>query len=300
VFDKFDAKRKDSPTFPGKEILMKILIFLCIVLLAAPVARAQDDLSKLVDTERSFAALAAEKGVKTAFLENMSSDAVLFMPDKVNGKEYWQTRGESQALLTWAPNYADVSSNGIIGYTTGNWELRPEGITDIPAAYGEFVTVWQRGQDGRYRFNVDIGISHSKPSKYSTELAPPSYTSSPNDKNTSAADTANSFFEVVGQRGLSKAYQTYAAKEVRSFREGNLPMIGKDALLSFIRKEKALTSLTKRTVFFGSADMAYVTNTYTQTKENKSVEKGNYMQIWKMIDGRWQIVLDIFKPLPAK
>ena len=38
----------------------------------------------------------------------------------------------------------------------------------------------------------------------------------------------------------------------------------------------------------------------TQTKEDKSVEKGNYMQIWKFIDGRWQIVLDIFKPVPAK
>jgi hypothetical protein len=147
---------------------------------------------------------------------------------------------------------------------------------------------------------VDIGVSHDKPAAYTTELAAPSYGSSPNDINTSAADTANAFFEIAGQMGLSKAYQTYSAKNIRSFREGSLPMIGKDKLLSYVKKGKTRTSLTKRTVFFGSADIAYVTNSYSQTKQDKSVEKGNYMQIWKFIDGRWQIVLDIFKPVPAK
>jgi hypothetical protein len=77
-------------------------------------------------------------------------------------------------------------------------------------------------------------------------------------------------------------------------------MIGKGKLLSFIRKGKTSTKLAKRTVFFQSADLAYVTNTYSQTKENGSTENGNYLQIWKLIDGRWQIVLDIFKPIPQK
>jgi ketosteroid isomerase-like protein len=279
---------------------MKIITLILTLALASSVALAQTDLEKLVTTERSFASLAAEKGIKTAFLEYMSDDAVLFLPDKVSGKPYWLGRGESQGLLAWAPNYADVSYNGLIGYTTGNWEYRAKDKGDAPAAYGEFVTVWQRGQDGRYRLNVDIGINHDKPASYSDTLVPPSYPKSANDKNTSAADTANSFFEIAGQMGLSKAYKTYAAKNMRSFREGMMPMIGKGALLSYISKMKTKTTLTKRTVFFGSADIAYVTNTYTQTRKDNTVEKGNFMQIWKLIDGRWQIVLDIFKPVPAK
>ena len=279
---------------------MKIITLILGLSVLCSATHAQADLEKLVQTERAFAVLAAEKGTRAAFLENMSDEAVLFLPDKINGKSYWQGRGESLGLLSWSPNYADVSSNGLIGYTTGNWEYRAKGKDDVPAAYGEFVTVWQRGLDGRYRFNVDIGINHEKPPGYSTDILPPSYPASSNDKNTSAADTANSFFEIVGQAGLSKAYQTYAAKNIRSFREGNLPMIGRDKLLSFIRKSKTRTTLTKRTVFFGSADLAYVTNSYSQVKQDKSVEKGNFMQIWKFIDGRWQIVLDIFKPIPAK
>ena len=279
---------------------MKFLKVICVLAFSFCVAAAQSDLQNLVQTERAFAALATESGIKAAFLKYMSDDAVLFQPNKVGGKQYWQSRPASEAMLTWAPNYADVSSNGILGYTTGNWEFRPKGKDDAQVAFGEFVTVWQRGQDGRYKFNVDIGISHDKPVKYSTELASPAYPASPNDKNTSAADTANNFFELVGQRGLAKAYQTYAAKEIRSFREGEVPMLGKNRLLSYVKNAKTRTTLTKRAVFFGSADIAYVTNTYNQTKTDNSAEKGNFMQIWKLIDGRWQIVLDIFKPVPDK
>src|SRR5215203_552718 len=106
---------------------MKIFtLFLALVLFGMS-ADAQADLEKLVQTERAFAQLAADKGTRAAFLENMSDDAVLFLPDKVNGKPYWLGRPESQGLLSWSPNYADVSSNGLIGYTTGNWEYRAKG-----------------------------------------------------------------------------------------------------------------------------------------------------------------------------
>lgn len=279
---------------------MKNSFIVLFIVLMVGVAYPQTDLQKLVDTEKAFAALAAEKGIKEAFLANMSDDAILFLPDKVSGRPYWLSRGESPEIILWAPNYADVSSNGILGYTTGNWEYRGGGKGDAPSAFGEFVTVWQRGADGRYRVSVDIGISHDKPEEFNTYVSAPSYPASGNEKGTSAADTANSFFEIIGESGLSKAYQTYAAKDIRSFREGAFPIIGKNKLLSFIKKGKTLTKLAKRTMFFGSADIAYVTNTYTQTKRDKSVENGNFLQIWKFIDGRWQIVLDIFKPIPAK
>jgi ketosteroid isomerase-like protein len=279
---------------------MKTILIALVLLAASICATAQNDLEKLAATERSFAALAAEKGTKQAFLENASSDAVLFIPDRINAKEYWNARGESKGLLSWDPNYADVSSNGLLGYTTGNWEYRSAGKGGTPEAFGNFITIWQRQPDGKYKFVVDIGVSHDKPAAYSTALAPPAYPSSSNERNTSAADTANSFFEVIGKNGLSAAYKTYAAKEIRSFRENTMPMIGKSELLSYIKKTKGTTRLTKRATFLGSADIAYIVNTYTRTSEDGKAEKGNFMQIWKLIDGRWQIVLDIFKPVPEK
>ena len=270
-----------------------------LILLLSLGAASQTDLEKLVTTERAFAKFAEEKGTKAAFLEYTAPDGVLFLPDKVKAVDYWTARGESKGLLSWAPNYADVSSNGMFGYTTGNWEYRSAGKGAEPEGFGEFITIWRRDPDGNFKFVVDIGVSHPRPASYSTTLAPPAYPPSSNERNMSAADTTNGFFELAGRNGLAAAYDEYAAKDMRAYRENSMPMLGKKELLSYLKKTKGKTVLTKRTVFVGSADLAYVVNTYARTNEDGSAEKGNFTQIWKLIGGRWQIALDIFKPVPS-
>lgn len=279
---------------------MKAVVSALLLLLLSSFAFAQSELQKMTDTERAFAALAAEKGTKTAFLANLADDGVLFLPEKVNGKEYWNSRAESKGLLSWVPNYADISSNGALGYTTGNWEFRPGGKGDTPTAFGDFVTLWQRTPAGTYKFIVDIGVGHDRPAKYSETTAPPSYPQDPNAKNTSAAETASRFFETINTSGLNAAYKLYAADKIRVYREGSAPMLGKDKLLKYIGRRRTSTTLTKRSVFFGAADLAYITNTYSRTQPDGKTEKGNFVQIWKLVNGRWQVVLDIFKPLPEK
>ena len=279
---------------------MNALLLIAAIALFTVNIVGQEALQKLVETERSFAALTGEKGTKHAFLEYTAPDGILFLPDRIKAIEYWNARDESQGLLSWAPNYADVSSNEIIGYTTGNWEYRAKGKDDVLSGFGEFVTIWQRMPDGNYKFIVDIGIGHEKPVQFSTVVAPPAYPPSANEKNSSAADSANSFFEIAGRSGLKQAYDTFAADEVRAFREGSLPMIGKKKLISFAKSRKSFMVFTKKSTSFGSADIAYISSTYTETKDVGGVEKGNFVQIWKLIDGRWKIVLDIFKPIPEK
>ena len=202
--------------------------------------------------------------------------------------------------MSWAPNYADVSSNGLLGYTTGNWEYRPGGADAEPAGYGEFITVWQKMPDGKYKFVADLGVSHPKPTLYSIETAAPAYKPTANEKRISAADSANQFFEYNTAQGLARAYAKYAASEARMFREDKQPIIGRDKIVSELKSQKSKVEFKKRSVFFESADVAYITNSYTMTKADKSIEKGNFLQIWKFIDGRWQIVIDVFAPLPAE
>ena len=278
---------------------MKFITCIFAVLISVFAALAQADVKKIVDTEHTFAQFAEENGTKAAFLEFIASDGLLFLPDKVNGREYWNGRGPSTGLLSWAPNYADISANGILGYTTGNWEFRPKGKTDEPAGFGEFITIWLRQPDGKYKFVVDIGVGHKKPDKYSTDWVTAADSRKDlNEKNSSAADNAGGFFMAITENGLAKAYEMYAVDEVRAFRDDMPPVIGKKALVSLMKSEKATYSVPKRSAFFGSADLAYNTNTYTKTVAGKTVERGNLMQIWKLINGRWRIVLDIFKPVP--
>lgn len=277
-----------------------ILIFVLFLLFVSP-AFGQSDLQKLVDTEHLFAQVAAESGTKPAFLEFLADDAVVFVPDRANGKGYWTARQPSPSLLSWAPNYADISSSGILGYTTGNWEFRPKGKDDTPAAFGEFITIWLRRPNGKYRFVVDIGVNHAKPAKYSTEWTTSNETvKDRNEKNTSPADVAHGFLQTAGESGMAKAYSLFGADEIRMYREEKLPIIGKKAVLASLRDSKATVAFAKRSIFFGSGDISYNLGTYTMSNGGKVIEKGNSMQIWKLIRGKWQIVLDILKPVPAK
>src|SRR5258708_11449173 len=174
---------------------MKTINVLIAILALSMIGSAQSDLQKLVDTEHIFARMAAEKGTKAAFLANFTDDALVFNPDKLNAKEFWTARTPNASLLSWAPNYADISANGIMGYTTGNWEFRPKGKDDTPTAFGDFITVWVRQPDGKYKFVIDIGVGHAKPEKYSTEwVTSPLKVKDQNEKGSSAADAANGFY----------------------------------------------------------------------------------------------------------
>ena len=277
---------------------MKLSVLLILLLTVVP-SFAQSDLEELVATERSFAKTALDKGTKSAFLEFMSPDAIVFTPDRTLAKPFWTARQEPTAALIWAPNFADVSSNGILGYTTGNWEYRAKGRDDAPSAFGNFNTVWVRQPSGEYKWVVDIGVSHARPEKYSEEFTPPN-SGTGNPHKVSAADSANRFYEMAAKQGIQKAYSTYVDDNVRLFRDDEFPTTGRAAVLDRVKKYKGTFAFAKRSMFFESDDLAYANNSYTYTSESGQVEAGNFLQIWKFIDGRWKIVLDIFKPLPQK
>ena len=298
-FEKKAINCKDYSHMSARYWSRSALVLFSAFLLAANVA-AQPDVDRLADVERSFAKTALEKGTKPAFLEFMSGDAVVFTPQRTLARPYWQARPDSTGALIWTPNYGDISSNGILGYTTGNWEYRAKGKTDQPSAFGEFVTIWLRQPTGVYRWVIDIGVNHPKPAGYSENFVAASYKQRGNPDGISAADSANRFYEMVAKQGLQKAYALYTDQNVRFFRENELPGVGRDALMDRIKKYKGTFVFPKRTVFFETTDMAYVNNTYSFVTENGVAEAGNFVHIWKFIDGKWKIVLDIFKPVPQK
>lgn len=274
---------------------MKIFILAVSLIVMSASVFAQTDLQKLVDTENAFAAAAAEKGTKAAFLEYLSDDGIVFNPQRANGKQVWTARKESPSLLSWYPVFADISGNGLIGYTTGPWEYRPKGKDDAPVAFGHYMTIWQKQPDGKFRAVLDFGISHDKAPNNETKLTSVlSMTNKDPNTKSSAGDTATRFFEAVTSAGATKAYREFAADNIRLMRAGELPVVGKKAALAKISGIKASLSIAKRMSFFGSDDIAYTTNTYSLSDSGKQVENGNFVQIWKYLGGRWLIVMDIF------
>jgi ketosteroid isomerase-like protein len=119
----------------------------------------------LVEMERSFAKAAATNGTRAAFLEFLAEDGIIFQPGPVNGKQVWNARPNRKGLLSWEPVFADVSSAGDLGYTTGPWEFRPNGPEDKPAAFGQYFTIWKKQSDGSWKAALDRGVTNTKPSE---------------------------------------------------------------------------------------------------------------------------------------
>ena len=103
---------------------------------------------------------------------------------------------------------------------------------------------------------------------------------------------------MAAAKGLEKTYKKFAAENLRSYREGKPPFLGKKAALKLLSDDKSTVTFAKRSSTFTADDISYNLNTYSRTQGGKEVEKGNFLQIWKFFDRKWQIVLDIFKPIP--
>ena len=275
--------------------------FIALLLIAVSVAEvlAQDPKQKVYETEKAFEKMVAEKGIRDGFIEFLSPVGIMFMPDIVNGHEAWKARPASHAALTWNPIWIDVSSNGVLAFSIGNSIYRPNGKDDQTAYYGHYISIWTRQGNGEYRAALDTGINHEKPNSIPTDWKSPAKSSTEKiDRTGSAGDHSALFFSAIEKQGTS-AYSSHLADEAIVMRDGMQPFFGRKPATEYFKKEKSRIVFAKRKSFIEAVDLAYVNSTYKLLdKTGAETEKGNYVQVWKLIGGKWKIAADVFVPLP--
>ena len=99
--------------------------------------------------------------------------------------------------------------------------------------------------------------------------------------------------------GLQVAFVEYAAPEAVIFRAGVGPIRGAAAIgESFAGAADSMLSWEPEAAdVAASGDLAYTWGWYTYTAGGKS-STGNYVSIWRQIDGRWRYVVDLGVPAP--
>lgn len=111
-------------------------------------------LQSVVETERSFARMSAERGIRESFLAYIAEDGLLFRPGAVNGRKWMLEHpvpaSQKRPLLSWQPAFADVARAGDLGYTFGPWEFKEDITDEKPVGYGHFVTVWKQPLRSRF------------------------------------------------------------------------------------------------------------------------------------------------------
>lgn len=257
--------------------MIKVIVLAALFLTSSIFPQQMTDLEKLVETERAFARMAAEKSTKEAFLHFLADDGIVFESGPVNGKEAWRKRPPSVGLLSWEPVWADVSADGSIGYTTGPWEFRPTGKDGDPVAFGQYVTVWKKQKDGEFRFVLDIGISHGKHEGPAPKI---SYAAMAGK----AGPAPKEFL------GPGEDVSRWIGAEARLYRDGVFPVTG-EGVMQRLKAEKG--GIQDGAVCEGETDFRYCYGSRNLSFEDGEV-KGNFFQIHRYHSGEWQIALDLF------
>ena len=269
--------------------------------------QAQTPLQDMVKTEQAFSKMAEEKTAREAFMAFIADDGLLFRPGAVNGKnwmiEHPVPPSDKKPLLAWQPNFAGMSASGDMGYTTGPWESKPDRNDPKPSAYGHFVTVWKKQTDGSWKWVVDIGISHPQSGGPQTLWHPTDKNGPAKPQTVDAAISLKTLLDsermlslAFMEQGTSAAILPYFSKELRVYRAGSLPFIGRDdSIAALIRIKGWFRSQTIGGDVSRAGDLGWTHGTYylIDTAENKVIERGSYVRIWKRQESIWQVVLDI-------
>jgi ketosteroid isomerase-like protein len=276
-----------------------------VILCTAVIAQAQTPLEEMVKTEQAFSKMAADKNTREAFMTFIADDGLLFRPGAVNGKKWMLEHpvppSDKKPLLAWQPNFAGMSASGDMGFTTGPWEAKPDVNDPKPSAYGHFVTVWKKQPDGTWKFVVDLGISHPQSGGpqtlwHPTEKVESTSTSVESAKAVKALVDRDRILSLAAlEYGLAKAFESHASPDVRVYRTGNIPFIGRSASEEALKK---ISGKLKSQPIGGdgshAGDLGYTHGTYEiSDAADKVVERGSYVRIWRNQGGAWRVVLDV-------
>jgi len=296
-----------------KRLLLAAALLAALIASSVPAQnrRIVEPLMAMITTERDFSRMSEEKGIRESFTEFIAEDGILFRPRAVFGKKWMHENrlspSTTRPLLVWQPIFAGMSRAGDLGYTTGPWQFKND-IKDAKfSAFGTFMTVWKKQPDGKWKFVVDLGVSNPEPKKRSLltygEPASGRFTIDAARGRSALQDTELDFSKASVRRGAVEAFLAYASSDVRVFRNQKQPFIGRRAAVAAWTPLATEWSWTTQFADVSkSGDIGYSYGLYEMRDKatNSVTETGNYLRVWKRVNGAWKLILDLTDPHPPE
>ena len=196
-----------------------------------------------------------------------------------------------------------IARSGDFGYDTGPSKWRASKKEEKFSWHGHFISVWKKQKDGTWKVALDCGIENPEPTGKPEALR----TIVPKEDSKAVDLNAGQKSQLEAQQKFTQAARTdptmatlaFAAPEIRVYREGHFPSIGKDAARSLLDATAGrMTFEMLGADMSRSADLSYTYGKYSKARP-KGTEQGHYFQIWQTDDsGAWKLVLDWQQPLP--
>jgi hypothetical protein len=264
-----------------------IVLLLILMGSTQPSVFAQSILS-VEEAEKAFAQMAKELTVRTAFLANMDSNAVVFENGEVlNALEKWTKTPEFSAKLLWRPVFFAASNAGDLGFTTGPYEFR-KSLADTALSAGQYTTIWKKTEKGKWKFVLDIGTAYP-PSDFDNQRRETSFTLPPTVPNDLSIAELEKNFTNLFERAPLEAYRNNIFENCWFNLNGYKPATNATVAMNILSK----SYLEGQFIYVGgnisaSRDMAFAYGSFL-AKDGKK----NYLRIWTYTALGWKILLQV-------
>jgi ketosteroid isomerase-like protein len=266
---------------------MKTIVILSCLCITAQL-HAQKGVDGIINAEKSFAAYSVEHGTKDAFLKFLDSSAIVFEAKQpVNGIEAWTKKEKRPGILNWQPQFAEVSSSGDFGYTSGPWTFQPNTINDSIVARGQFNSVWRMNKNGEWKNILDIGNNMPTTTPVAlVKIDAPKISEKP--LNLMALQQAEEAFIKLVKKDASAAYQKYISKQSILNHNGSLPATTDVDQKQLIAATPMVDYKISGSGIAISGDLGYV---YGSSQSGD--KKDSYLRVWRKEKEGWKIALEV-------
>ena len=125
----------------------------------------------LLELDKMTEEIAMEKGMAEMQKIFLAEDAIALVEGQFPtvGKDAIveaTAKSEGDFILKWKPEDAKIATSGDLGFTWGNWViLIPDENEFIPYLYGQYLTVWEKDEDGNWKIAADASCHSPEPKK---------------------------------------------------------------------------------------------------------------------------------------
>jgi ketosteroid isomerase-like protein len=274
-----------------------------LVLLAVLSLKAQSPaVEPVLQAELAFARLAAQKGIRTAFLTWLVSDAKVFSPRLISAKEQYGPEPGDPGHLEWYPEAMGICASGDLAWSLGPWTYAPK-KGEAVLVHGHFLSVWRKQPDGRWKVVADIGVPHGAPERPIEPFAV--WDAAPRARKAlpKMPDATPALLEKEAQLAAAWAEKgglvllTEIAKEGRVLRRGRPPVQNAADLQAALaadppgpKWEPALVQVAS------SGDLGW---TCGETGPDVEGVSASFLRIWTHEAGGWKVLFDVRLPHPT-
>ena len=266
----------------------------------------QDDippaLRAMADTERAFAQAATVKGIRDAFLEFFSPNAVALVPEPESFPDRLRARPAvpfSDHELRWEPRLGDVAASGDLGWLTG-----PSTFTNHrdkqPPRHGNYLSIWRKQTDGTWKVLFDVGANAPSPVPFTpglTRFAMPSRFSGQEPRIASQA-ALFARDRALNAQLTTAGYKGFLAPGARLHRDGMVALVGEDAIARWFATQPPVTATADDGASAASGDLGY---TYGVYEKKAPAERGSYLRLWsRTADRQWLLTVEVMNAAPAR